>query len=365
MKKKYLLKSASVLSCLLMLTACPSKPSDDKQNGVQKLATVGPTGRVTSLGSNNIYCDFANDTINCINADQVPQCNVIRSYDGNNINSLCNEMTNVQNNNQGCNLTAVTSRVLSEHCNSNGGNNPNNPNNPVNPGNPGNPVVPGLQPIAGAVTCNLRMDSGWMGSVWASRGQGPSSSPWLNLKVPARKFLIFRGTKTVGRFKVIYQPANVRGPETMTAIIEYKDQNKRNILVKHSGSASSLLTLTTDINGMNIDVSCEGATAPAPVSDLGALVCTGNAHQTGGYAYEQIQFSRPINSIVSNEELQISRESDAIKGMLNKETGELTILTNIDNELGPVSRSSSSLRSAALFEASEGNGRAKITCSVR
>lgn len=360
MKKKYLLKSASVLSCLFVLTACPAKPADNKPQDAQKFATVGPQGRVASLGSNNIYCDFANDLIDCKNLEG-QQCQVTRSYDGNNLNSLCTEVTNIQNNNQGCNLTAVTNRILSEHCNSNGGNNPNIPINP----NPGGPNVPPVQPIAGAVTCNLRMDSGWIGSVWASRGQFPTSSPKLNLKVPARKFLIFRGSKTVGSFQIFYQPSSVRGPETVTAVIKYKDQNKREILVKHSGSASSQLNLSTDINGMNIDVSCENATAPAPVSDLGALVCVGQAHQTGGETYEQIQFTRPINSIVSGEELQISRESDAIKGILNKETGELTLLTNVDYQYGPVSRSSSSLRSAALFEASEGNGRAKITCSVR
>ena len=173
MKKKYFVKSASVLSCLLMLTACPGKPADNNANNVKNLATVGPQSRVTALGSNNIYCDFENGTVNCVNVDPTTgrQCNVSRAYDGNNLHDLCTQMMNIQNNTVGCNLSAVTSRVISENCNFNGGANPGNPGQPNNPNNPGSPNVPNVPNIPGAISCGVTMDTGWAGYLYASKGQ--------------------------------------------------------------------------------------------------------------------------------------------------------------------------------------------------
>lgn len=375
MKKKYLVKSASVLSCLLMLTACPGKPSDNNnnnRNGVQNTATVGPQGRVTALGSTNIYCDFQNDTINCVNVDPTTgrQCNATRSYDGNNLNDFCAQMTFIQNNTVGCNLSAVTSRVISENCNFNGGANPGNPGQPSNPGNPGSPSVPSVPNIPGAISCGVTMDSGWSGYLYASKGQFQSSSPPMALKIRTKKFLgLFGGSKTVGHVRMFYVPSNAAGAEKLALVIDYKDQNGRNVQMAQEGSAASMMSLNTVINGVAINIDCNNTSAPFAVSDIGTLVCTGPAMQVGADQGrpERIQFSRPLNSIVSGEEMLISKETDAVKGSLNKESGELTLTTNIDSLFGPITESKSSLRREALIEATDhsGVGRVKITCQIR
>ncbi len=353
--KVAILKSASILTCVLALTACPGKPSNDNPGATTN--SVGPQGKIYDPNSNNTYCDFQNGNITCVSTDPTTgaTCNASRSYTPTDINSLCQQVRDLQNNTPNCNISGATRRVLNENCSNNGGNGGGqNPNNPNFPGS--------------SYSCDVRLDNVQFTNVLIFTGQSAYAAPKVSFYKLKRGFFNgLLGKKSVsGSILFNYLPRDNRGPETLTARISYKDQEKRDIKLKQSGYSGAAFSLNSDINGVNIDINCNpNSNNNISLNDVSNLVCNGKAHMSGGQYEEPIQFIRPLSSIVSGEELNVTQNSEAVKLILNKQSGELTFITNIDDTFGPISRSSSSMRSKALFEASEGVGAVKLNCFVK
>ena len=360
--KTNLLKTSGLLACLFILSACPGKKADP--NNV--VPTVGPQGRITAFGSNT-SCDFSNGQIICTNIDQFTgaSCNTTpRNYNNQDINSLCQEVRNIHNESlQGtgsCNVSAATSRVLQEYCGGTVGNNPNNPNNPNYPYP--NPVQP-----ARFLNCNVRVDDSWPTPVSLLAGNGPSGYTLLLTEMKTKsllKFFHLSYPSRLGEVKLTYQPAKGRIPETLTIVGKVKDKvARRDVMVKHSGFANSKVEMNAVINGMNLNVSCNNnAVGGLTLSETANLVCVGSSHVTTSRYEENIQFIRPLNSILSGEEMMVT---EAVSLSLDKVTGMISMRTNIDREYGPDVTSTSSLRADALAEAYEGIGKAKIKCSIK
>jgi hypothetical protein len=358
--KTNLLKTAGLLASLFVLSACPGKKADP--NNV--VPTVGPQGRITAFGTNT-SCDFSNGTIVCSNIDQVTgaSCNTTpRNYNNQDINSLCQEVRNIHNESlQGtgsCNVSAATARVLQEYCGGTGGVNPINPINPINPF----PTQP-----ARFLNCNVRVNDSFPTPVSLLAGNGPSSYTLYLTETKTKSLLKIINVyypSSLGEVKLNYIPAKGRIPETLTVVGKIKDKvANRRVMVKHSGFANSKLELNAVINGMNLNVSCNNnLTGGLTLSDVTNLVCTGSSHMTSSRYEENIQFIRPLNSIVSGEEMMVT---EAVSLSLDKASGMLTMRTNIDSLYGPDMTSTSSLRADALAEAYEGIGKAKITCSIK
>ena len=358
--KTNLLKTAGLLAGLFILSACPGKKAD--QNNI--VPTVGPQGRITAFGTNT-SCDFSNGSIVCSNIDQLTgaSCNTTpRNYNNQDINSLCQEVRNIHNESlQGtgsCNVSAATSRVLQEYCGGTGGANPINPINPIYP-NPNQPVK--------FLNCNVRVDDSWPTPVSLLAGNGPSGYVLSLTEMKSKtllKFFHLNYPSRLGSVKFTYQPAKGRIPETLTVVANIKDKAaKRNVMVKHSGFANSKIEMNAVINGMNLNVSCNNnQTGGLTLSEVSNLVCVGSSHMTTSRYEENIQFIRPLNSIVSGEEMSVT---EAVSLSLDKASGMITMRTNIDSEYGPDVTSTSSLRADALAEAYEGIGKAKITCSIK
>jgi hypothetical protein len=354
--KTNLLKMSGLMACLFVLSACPGKKADPSNI----VPTIGPQGRITAFGTNT-SCDFSNGTIVCSSIDQLTgaSCNTTpRNYNNQDINSLCQEVRNIHNESlQGtgsCNVSAATSRVLQEYCGGVGGINPINPNPFPN------------QP-ARFLNCNVRVNDGWPTPVSLLAGSGPSSYKLYLAETATKsifKFINVYYPSSLGEVKLNYMPAKGRIPETLTVVGKIKDKAAdRRVMVKHSGFANSKLELNAVINGMNLNVSCNNnLTGGLTLSDATNLVCVGSSHMTSSRYEENIQFIRPLNSIVSGEEMMVT---EAVSLSLDKTSGMLTMRTNIDSVYGPDMTSTSSLRADALAEAYEGNGKAKITCSIK
>lgn len=363
--KTNLLKMSGLLACLVVLSACPGKKADP--NNI--VATIGPQGRITAFGTNT-SCDFSNGSIVCSNIDQLTgaSCNTTpRNYNNQDINSLCQEVRNIHNESlQGtgsCNVSAATARVLQEYCGGTIGNNPNNPNFPNNPNYP----YPNPNQPARFLNCNVRVNDGWPTPVSLLAGSGPSSYKLYLAETATKsifKFINVYYPSSLGEVKLSYIPAKGRIPETLTVVGKIKDKAAdRRVMVKHSGFANSKVELNAVINGMNLNVSCNNnLTGGMTLSDVTSLVCVGSSHMTSSRYEENIQFIRPLNSIVSGEEMMVT---EAVSLSLDKASGMLTMRTNIDSVYGPDMTSTSSLRADALAEAYEGNGKAKITCSIK
>jgi hypothetical protein len=374
--KTNLLKSISVIASLCMLAACSGPKNDNKGNITP---TVGPSGRVQALGTENTYCDFSNGQVSCSNRDQNTQqvCTISKSYNAQDLNNFCSQMRAIYDEAgqpSACQVQTVVSRILSEHCPNNGMQPPNtNPNFPGQPGFPSQPGNPNFPPGLGSgrfISCNV-----------ISNGSFPALLSVPAFGGPGFAFVTLnerRGTKNlkdivlgavgisrkIGEVKVTYRPAQGKIPETLTATMEYKDSVAgRTVKVKHSGSASAPLSLDASINGSQITLECNNlVNNKIALPESANLVCVGSSHMVSQQYEENIQFIRPINSFLSGEPVQVS---EAVSVMVDKVSGMLTVNTNIDSLLGPNMTSSSSLRADALIEASEGLGKAKFTCSVK
>ena len=363
--KTNVLKTASLIAGLLVLSACSGAKNNDNRGGV--VATVGPQGRISAFGSSNTYCELSNGQIVCSSIDQATGavCNTpARSYNNQDIVSLCNEVRSIHNQAlqpNSCNVSAATSRILQEYCGGNNGG-----LNPVNPGFPGGPGLPPVTP-ARFLNCNVSVNGSYPTPVSLLAGNGPSSFTLFLSETKSKSILkIFNVwyPSSVGEVKLSYIPAKGRIPETLTVTGKIKDRAAdRRVNLKHSGYANARLSMSANVNGIGLNVDCnQNMTANYTLSETANLVCVGNSHMVGSDYDENIQFIRPLNSIVSGEEVHIN---EAVSLNLDKRSGLLTMNTRVDNYLETNMSSTSSLKADALAEANEGLGKAKITCSVK
>lgn len=365
-----LLKSVFIFAGFAVLTACPGKKSEDKI-----VPSVGPQGRITAFGSANSYCDINNGTIVCTKIDPATGavCNSsTKNYNTQDLANFCQQMNLLQNESAqagACNVSDVVSRILSEHCRGFANPNP-NPISPV----PG-PGFPG-QTIYRPITCAITVDESLPFKVYLNFGGTRNPvytqrlSTMVNKSGSKLKGLIhynYSYTSHIGEMEFMYQPVKGKIPDTVTITGRVKDKaTGRKVKVKHSGFAGGVVKLEANINGTFVTASCSdsrgGHSGAQPLSDLTNLVCTGSSNATGSRYEENIQFIRPISSMVTGEEVVVT---EAVRLSVDKATSVLTVRTLVDNMLGPETTSSSSLRADALVEADEGNGRAKMTCSIK
>lgn len=375
--KTKILKNMTVFAGLVILASCGGK---DNKNG-NVVPTVGPQGHIQAIGSENKFCDINDGRITCSYRDPNTQalCSISRAYDAQNMANFCDQMRSIHNEASqfnGCNVQEVSSRILTENCGSYGGVQPPNttpgwPTNPGYPGYPGGPNGPGMPggpfpPVNSGRIISCNVDSnGYRTNLLVPAGLNQRGFAFVTLNERRGGLLGAIGiSRKIGEVRLNFQPSQGNLPETLTATIKFRDRaNDRDTLAKHSGFAGAPLSIDANINGSQLSVSCnEGMAGNAPVNESATLVCQGNSHMTGSTYQENIQFTRQISTMNSNEEVSVS---EAVRISLNKESGRLTVHTNVDSTLGPSMTSSSSLRSNLLVEASETIGKAKITCSVR
>jgi len=369
--KTKILKNVSLFAGLIILASC-NGPKNNNNNNV--VPTVGPQGHIQAVGSENKFCDINDGRITCSfrNPQTQALCSITRAYNAQDMADFCGQMRSIHNEAgqiNGCNVQEVSSRILTENCASYGGVTPPG-TNPGWPGNPGMPGMPGSPtgPFPGnsrLISCNVD-SNGYRTQLLVPAGNNQRGFAFVTLNERRGGLLGAIGiSRKIGEVRVNYQPNQGNLPETLTATIKYTDRSNRNrdTLAKHSGFAGAPLSIDANINGAQISVSCnEGLGGNAPINESATLICQGNSHMTGSTYQDNIQFTRQISTMNSNEEVNVS---EAVRISLNKESGRLTVHTNVDSTLGPSMTSSSSLRSNLLVEASETIGKAKITCSVR
>lgn len=367
--KTKILKNASLFAGLIILASC-SGPKGNNNNNV--VPTVGPQGHVQASGSENKFCDINNGRITCSfrNPSTQALCSITRAYNEQDLANFCEQMRSIHNEAgqiNGCNVQEVSSHILTSHCGNYGGVQPPNTNpnwpNPGMPGGPGSPTGPFPPVNSRIISCNVD-SNGYRTNLLVPAGLSRGFA-FVTLNERRGGLLGAIGfSRKIGEVRINFQGQQGNLPETLTATIKYRDRsNNRDTVAKHSGFAGAPLSIDANINGSQLSVSCnEGMMVNAPVNESATLICQGSSHMTGSTYQENIQFTRQISTMNSNEEISVS---EAVRISLNKESGRLTVHTNVDSTLGPSMTSSSSLRSNLLVEASETIGKAKMTCSVR
>lgn len=169
----------------------------------------------------------------------------------------------------------------------------------------------------------------------------------------------------IGKFGVIsmdYVPANATKSGTDTIVLRNVGLNG-NMRMSQSGFGGQLVKLEALGEGMFLTISCRGTSqfkSGTSHTSKTNLACRGKSTTVYG-GTEEIEFLRPLNSLLPDEEFEIS---SAVSGKLDRSQSNITFRANIDQEYAPAIVSTVSLKSPATFKTSDGKTEQQSVTSV-
>ncbi|MBY0554412.1 hypothetical protein K2P97_07780 [bacterium] len=240
--------------------------------------------------------------------------------------------------------------------------------------NPQNPTIPDQQmnDIFRSFQCevegNVQKQRKFLGIRFnSSVNIGRTTSLFtLDARVPTpvdlrRKFLGI----DIGKFGVIsmeYVPANATKSGTDTIVLKNVGLNG-NMRMSQSGFGGQPVKLEALGDGMYLSISCKGTSqfkSGTSHTSKTNLACRGKSVTVNG-GTEEIEFLRPLNSLLADEEFEIS---SVVTGKLDRTQSAITFRANIDQEYAPAIVSTASLKSPATFKTSDGKTEQQSVTSV-
>lgn len=176
----------------------------------------------------------------------------------------------------------------------------------------------------------------------------------------------------IGKFGVIsmeYVPANATKSGNDTIVLKNVGLNG-NMRMSQSGFGGQPVTMEALGDGMYLRISCKGTSqfkSGTSHTSKTNLACRGKSVTVAG-GTEEIEFLRPLNSLLADEEFEIS---SAVTGKLDRSQSAITFRANIDADYAPAVVSSVSLKSPATFKTSDGKNEegsltsVAVTCNIQ